>query len=515
MLAQVEHGHFAELESILERLPPHAGQEGAAGAAGGRTDLERAEEERERRRLRNEGVMRRVGNARGSLGAPIRKGGSEEDDGEERHDGEPHGSDVDGSDEEAEAIDLQGHDSGGDDKGAGGAVVETGYGGAGAGVDADEDHAAGDAPVRQTFVFSATLSVPPSVAARLGRRHHSSRPPSGPLEQLMAKVTFASTPKLVDLTSSTVVAANLLEAAVDVEEDDKDSVLFHLVRAHPGRCMVFTSTIAAARRAAALLVTLGVKAQALHAGMQQRQRLKALDRFKAARDDEGAREPCVLVSTDVAARGLDIPDVRLVVHYQLPQSADTYVHRAGRTARANRDGASLVMVGAKDRGKYVALCRALGRDGVMSDFPMDPQQLASAGKAVRLAEKIDAKDRVLRREKAEDSWARRTAEAAGIELDDDELEAHEREESTARDCARARKAAAEVKKLRAQLSKVLAAPVEAMPRTHIAREAGGLAKRWKVSASGQLALAADTREEAVETLRRAQADEVAAEAMEE
>jgi hypothetical protein len=100
-------------------------------------------------------------------------------------------------------------------------------------------------------------------------------------------------------------------------------------------------------------------------------------------------------------------------------------------------------------------------------------------------------------------------------LDDDELEAHEREESTARDCARARKAAAEVKKLRAQLSKVLAAPVEAMPRTHIAREAGGLAKRWKVSASGQLALAADTREEAVETLRRAQADEVAAEAMEE
>ena len=111
----------------------------------------------------------------------------------------PHGSDVDGSDEEVEAIDLQGHDSEGDDKDAGGGVVETGYGGAGAGVDADEDHAAGDAPVRQTFVFSATLSVPPSVAARLGRRHHSSRPPSGPLEQLMAKVTFASTPKLVDL----------------------------------------------------------------------------------------------------------------------------------------------------------------------------------------------------------------------------------------------------------------------------------------------------------------------------
>ena len=69
----------------------------------------------------------------------------------------------------------------------------------------------------------------------------------------------------------------------------------------------------------------------LHSEMQQRQRLKKLDKFKS-------RKVNILVCTDVAARGLDIPLVENVVHYQIPKNIDTYIHRSGRTARIGHEG---------------------------------------------------------------------------------------------------------------------------------------------------------------------------------
>ena len=76
--------------------------------------------------------------------------------------------------------------------------------------------------------------------------------------------------------------------------------------------------------------------------MQQRARLKYLDRFK--KGGGGGGKTSILVATDVAARGIDIKGVDLVVHYQVPMSADTYVHRSGRTGRANAEGASVMLV---------------------------------------------------------------------------------------------------------------------------------------------------------------------------
>lgn len=80
---------------------------------------------------------------------------------------------------------------------------------------------------------------------------------------------------------------------------ERDEYLYYLLAAHPGRTLVFTNAISAVRRLAALLKLLGVPVYPLHASMQQRQRLKYLDRFRAS--DNG-----VLVASDVAARGLDI-----------------------------------------------------------------------------------------------------------------------------------------------------------------------------------------------------------------
>ena len=104
--------------------------------------------------------------------------------------------------------------------------------------------------------------------------------------------------------------------------------------------------MSAIRRVASILKILGLAAEPLHAQQQQRQRLKALDRFKAS-------EQGVLVATDVAARGLDVRGVATVVHFQLPASADTYIHRSGRTGRAAEAGVSIALVSPKEAPRWV------------------------------------------------------------------------------------------------------------------------------------------------------------------
>ena len=107
--------------------------------------------------------------------------------------------------------------------------------------------------------------------------------------------------------------------------------------------------------------------------MQQRQRLKNLDRFKAAVQvcdvvELGAKEVtdfnergngAVLVCTDVAARGLDIPNVKNVLHYQSPFNAEIYVHRSGRTARIGAQGESLNLLAPDDEKNFRLICSVL------------------------------------------------------------------------------------------------------------------------------------------------------------
>lgn len=96
--------------------------------------------------------------------------------------------------------------------------------------------------------------------------------------------------------------------------------------------------------------------------MQQRARLKNLDRFKRAvqQYEAGAvAEGAVLVCTDVAARGLDIPFVQRVLHYQCPFNAEIYIHRCGRTARIGREGECLALLSPEDEKNFKQLRRVL------------------------------------------------------------------------------------------------------------------------------------------------------------
>jgi ATP-dependent RNA helicase RhlE len=117
--------------------------------------------------------------------------------------------------------------------------------------------------------------------------------------------------------------------------------------------IVFTRTRSRADRVTRLLARGGVSAAAIHGDRSQNQRSAALSGFR-----RGSYR--VLVATDIAARGLDIPDVSHVINFDLPDASDTYIHRIGRTARMGKSGEALTLVTPEERNALGDLEKRLG-----------------------------------------------------------------------------------------------------------------------------------------------------------
>lgn len=142
-------------------------------------------------------------------------------------------------------------------------------------------------------------------------------------------------PVIIDATPERVTVEQVSHVLYHVSSDEKLSLLIGLLRRMDARrTIVFTNTKRAAERVAAVLDANGFQSGLLTGDVPQRKRLALLERFK------GEALP-VLVATDVAARGLHIPDVSHVFNFDLPQDAEDYVHRVGRTARAGASGAAI------------------------------------------------------------------------------------------------------------------------------------------------------------------------------
>ncbi len=169
---------------------------------------------------------------------------------------------------------------------------------------------------RQTKFFSATISVDVDRLARRALKGH-------------AAVEIGERAKAADGVEHFLVA---------VDRVQKRSVLAKMLdeMAH-GRTLVFTRTKHGADKLARHLKREGHGASALHGGMTQGARSKALERFKSGK-------VTILVATDVAARGIDVKDIVMVVNYDVPNDAEVYVHRVGRTARAGGGGVALTLM---------------------------------------------------------------------------------------------------------------------------------------------------------------------------
>jgi len=336
-------------------------------------------------------------------------------------------------------------------------VIEEDQGGGGAG----QEPATGKRP-RQTLVFSATFHK--SLQQKLSGK---GRLAGGDLltdkqsvEYLLNKLSFREKrPAFIDVNPTSQMAAALNEAILECGPMEKDLYLYLLLLLNPtAKALVFTNSISSVKRIVPLLQNLNLPALALHSSMAQKARLRSLERFSAQRT--------ILVATDVAARGLDIKLIDLIIHYHVPRTADAYVHRSGRTARAENPGRSVLLCApAEVAGVTKLIVKIHEGHHKMEPLKADRETAARLRPRLSLAQKIT--DATLSREQAatKENWLRNAAEELGVDYDSDEFAAE-----TARG-SRGKKGPAEKKSSRgdAAASKATIAGWKAQLRELLAR----------------------------------------------
>ena len=187
-------------------------------------------------------------------------------------------------------------------------------------------------------------------------------------------------PVTVEVAPRNTAAEAVRQLVYPVDRDRKEALLAHLIRRYDlHQVLVFTRTKLAASRRAARLDREGLDAVAIHSDRSQPERTRALEGFKSG-------EVRVLVATDVAARGLDIEDLPVVVNFELPWNPQDYIHRIGRTGRAGATGEaiSLVCIDETDllRGIQRMLKTAIPwtvEEGFVPDRNAEPRPLGARG----------------------------------------------------------------------------------------------------------------------------------------
>lgn len=168
-------------------------------------------------------------------------------------------------------------------------------------------------------------------------------------------------PKTVEVARRNTAAEAVEQSAHPVDKSRKRDLLAHLIRREGwDQVLVFTRTKHGANKLAEHLVREGIAAAAIHGNKSQSARTRALEDFK-----KGAVR--ALVATDIAARGLDIANLPQVVNYELPNVAEDYVHRIGRTGRAGSAGCALSLVSHDEQGLLKGIQRLLRRE-----IPLSP-----------------------------------------------------------------------------------------------------------------------------------------------
>jgi ATP-dependent RNA helicase RhlE len=184
---------------------------------------------------------------------------------------------------------------------------------------------------RQTLLFSATM----------------------PNEVVKDALEITRDAKYVQIGQRSAPARSITHRVQAVPASRKVEWLIDHLRRPEGPVLIFSRTKIGADRLARRLADAGVRCTALHADRSQDQRRVAVEGFKSGRYK-------VLVATDIAARGLDIDAIHTVINYEVPDSPDTYVHRVGRTGRADEVGQAITLVAPEERQALAFLAKAVG-----------------------------------------------------------------------------------------------------------------------------------------------------------
>jgi len=185
--------------------------------------------------------------------------------------------------------------------------------------------------VRQTLLFSATIAN----------------------DVVRDALEITREAKYIQVGQRSAPAKSITHLIEHVGANDKVAWLIDHLKKPAGPVLIFTRTKVGADRLARRLAAAGVKCTALHADRSQDQRRIAVEGFKGGKYK-------VLVATDIAARGLDIDAIHTVINYEVPDSADAYVHRVGRTGRADAAGQAITLVSPEERRALAFLAKAVG-----------------------------------------------------------------------------------------------------------------------------------------------------------
>lgn len=168
---------------------------------------------------------------------------------------------------------------------------------------------------RQTMLFSATM--PPAIAR--------------------IATNYMRQPVRIEVAAAGLTVDKIAQEIIVTDKQAKQAMLEQVLREHTGTVIVFTRTKHGASRVTRNLIAVGVSSAEMHSDRSQSQRQRALDGFK-----RGTHR--VLVATDIAARGIDVSNIALVVNFDLPDNPEDYVHRIGRTGRAGKEGLAITFV---------------------------------------------------------------------------------------------------------------------------------------------------------------------------
>jgi len=179
---------------------------------------------------------------------------------------------------------------------------------------------------KQTMLFSATI---PEKIVRIATQ-------------------YMKLPVSVEIARSGTAAKNVTQELFIVQKEDKNKLLEKLLYQYRGTVLIFVRTKRGAARITRGIRGLGHNVAEIHSDRSLRQRRDALDGFKTGRFR-------ILVATDIAARGIDVKEIELVINYDLPDDAENYVHRIGRTGRASHEGRAISFATPEQRGEVQSI----------------------------------------------------------------------------------------------------------------------------------------------------------------
>jgi len=214
---------------------------------------------------------------------------------------------------------------------------------------------------------------------------------------------FLNNPTLIEVARSNATAENVTQKVYLVEQANKHAQLAEILRgSDASQVIVFTKTKLTASRLAKQLQREGLLADAIHGDKSQKERMEALEAFKQGK-------VAVLIATDVAARGLDIDQLPMVINYEIPSAPEDYVHRIGRTGRAGASGTAISLVSPEEEKYLKEIEKLIKREidkekSTVSATARVPRDSHSREKRQDRGESMSPAARPLPKNKNKDPW---------------------------------------------------------------------------------------------------------------